>query len=473
MNTRQLVLPSGPTVLGSRRLYRLSKNDLLINFTVDIAYLVPAELDVARLRNALAHTLTSFPLFCGKLVKEPEWAICLAPMPGAPLTIREGLPEGCDKSGDMEVVQLQPGPLIDRIDPFRLLSGEDPALAKVTVATGTNATFLGVSCTHTLADLHIVLKFLRTWSQLYIGMVIEPPPVYNDNIQLTLPSDPQRCAYLKSKLPSLLTTTFPLDNFDHSLFFPYPVTRIDVHFTGAQVSALHEAVVRLAVGRNGSLTAIKAAMLTRQDALSAFFVTVANASYDTPVTRIHNVVNCRGFNPDVLPKDMVGNGLQYAATPPVVISPNIREMVLTYAVNIRVSLLEARNPQYVKDVLAVSGEEWYQPAQANRGHYVPPTPGEVIINSNYRHDWPSAHFGHPGTVRWQHPDAVPTDNYILMFPSNPVQTHNGEWYTDEGACEVTLKVKKGREDLFMAALKTVWIEVVGEELKTPRMDVYA
>ena len=34
MNTRQLVLPSGPTVLGSRRSYRLSKNDLLINFTV-------------------------------------------------------------------------------------------------------------------------------------------------------------------------------------------------------------------------------------------------------------------------------------------------------------------------------------------------------------------------------------------------------------------------------------------------------
>ena len=152
-------------------------------------------------------------------------------------------------------------------------------------------------------------------------------------------------------------------------------------------------------------------------------------------------------------------------------------MVLTYAVNIRVSLLEARNPQYVKDVLAVSGEEWYQPAQANRGHYVPPTPGEVIINSNYRyacqsrssytttvslnglyrrcrHDWPSAHFGHPGKVRWQHPDAVPTDNYILMFPSNPVQTHNGEWYTDEGACEVTLKVKKGREDLFRADRKS-------------------
>ena len=90
-----------------------------------------------------------------------------------------------------------------------------------------------------------------------------------------------------------------------------------------------------------------------------------------------------------------------------------------------------------------------------------------------RHDWPSAHFGHPGKVRWQHPDAVPTDNYILMFPSNPVQTHNGEWHTDEGACEVTLKVKKGREDLFEAALKTVWSEVVGEEMKTPRMDVYA
>ena len=58
--------------------------------------------------------------------------------------------------------------------------------------------------------------------------------------------------------------------------------------------------------------------------------------------------------------------------------------MLSYATHIRASLIEARDPQYVKDLLAVSGEQWYGPAQANLGHYVAPSPGQICINSSYR-----------------------------------------------------------------------------------------
>ncbi len=42
---------------------------------LDIAYIVPSRLDVSELRVALARTLASFPLFCGQIVQEPEWAV--------------------------------------------------------------------------------------------------------------------------------------------------------------------------------------------------------------------------------------------------------------------------------------------------------------------------------------------------------------------------------------------------------------
>ena len=42
-----------------------------------------------------------------------------------------------------------------------------------------------------------------------------------------------------------------------------------------------------------------------------------------------------------------------------------------------------------------------------------------------RIDWPSVHFGFPGKVCWQHPDNVMTDNYVMVFPSNPVRGVDG------------------------------------------------
>ncbi len=89
-----------------------------------------------------------------------------------------------------------------------------------------------------------------------------------------------------------------------------------------------------------------------------------------------------------------------------------------------------------------------------------------------RHDWASTHFGYPGKACWQHPDPVPTDNYVLFFPSNPVLMSPGEkgesvWSTDQGACEATFHVKTGREGVFAAAALRIWSSLVGEGESAP------
>lgn len=155
------------------------------------------------------------------------------------------------------------------------------------------------------ADLFIVLKFLRTWSQHFthpLGPITEPAPVHLSartvSAHLTTPSDPAQLEYLRSKLPPLLFHTFPLDNIPASIFAPFPIRRIDVRFSAARVAALHAAVLTAeAEGPDGDREQGASPQLSRQDALSAFIVTSLNASYDTPVAQISNVVNVRRHPP--------------------------------------------------------------------------------------------------------------------------------------------------------------------------------
>ncbi|RDX54213.1 hypothetical protein OH76DRAFT_1074370 [Lentinus brumalis] len=393
--------------------------------------------------------------------------ISLAPLRPVPLTIKYELEPGWNPTSANAVVRPRPGPLVDKINPLALLNGDAPDVFKATIAQTDNATLVGISCSHMVADLFIVLKFLRTWSQHFtnpLDPVTEPRPVYLDAVATTLPapSDQSRLEYIRSKLPPLLFHTFPLDDIPASIFAPFPIRRIDLRFSSAQVSTLQRALLRYqSEVKIGDSTNV--AKLTGQDALSAFVVAALNASYDTPANQISNVVNCRGINPAVLPHDTVGNGLAYAVTDDISLNDgDPRTTVLAYARAIRRSLEEVRQPDYVEDYLALAGAEWLRAAKANQGHCILETPGHVLVNSSYRHDWASVHFGFPGQASWQHPDTVPTDNYVMFFPSNPVRTPHGEWRTDDGACEATFNVKAGREDHLEAAVAQIWAAIVGE-----------
>ncbi|KAI0741964.1 hypothetical protein C8Q80DRAFT_1274305 [Daedaleopsis nitida] len=497
-DAHELIHPSGPSLLAGEEEYLLNTNDLLINFTLDISYIIPARLEVSQLRDALARTLAVFPLFCGRLVKEPQWAISLQPLQPIPLIVKHELEPSWDPSAGSTnaVTRPRPGPSIEKIKPLALLSGAEPKLLKVTITTTPHATLVGISCSHTVADLYIVLKFLRTWSQHFAPSgVREPPPVYLDarteSTRLSLGLDAARREYMRARLPPLLFHTFPLDDIPVSIFAPFPIRRVDVRFTAAQVAQLHDALLRCDAGTETPPgVAGSATKLSRQDALSAFVVAALNAAYDTPVTQISNVVNVRripdptailltvaalltathlmatvqGRQPHRPPEDAVGNGLLYAVTDPVDVPADGNShdkegdnaTVLAYARAVRASIARTRDPAYVHDFLALAGQEWLAAAQNRLGHCILETPGHVIVNSSYRHDWASAHFGHPGTVCWQHPDTVPTDNYVMMFPSNPVRTPTGEWRADQGACEATFNVKAGREGTLEVAVARIW-----------------
>ncbi|KAI0630801.1 hypothetical protein C8Q77DRAFT_1160320 [Trametes polyzona] len=469
MRVPRFVAPVARTVLRQQHLYRPHKNDLLINFTGDIAYAVPARLDIEGLASALSRTLASFPLFCGRLVRDPEWAISLDPPQPISFSVKEGSARAWwDAPETTAVIRRQPGPQVEKINPLRLLSGEDPALLKTTVVRMNDWTLVGMSCSHIVADLAFVVKFMRMWSQHYTRAALEPEPVYRNRADLALPADPARLAHIRSKLPGILSDTFALDDIPPSVFSPFPITRVDVRLSSAQTRALHAALGRLAQ----SSVSVGQQRLTAQDALSAFIVSAANASSNEPITQIHNVMNCRGINPDVLSAEAAGNGLMYATTERVALPPSRADAFVAYARAMRASIVEARDPAYVRDFLALSGEEWYGPAMAHRGHYVAPTPGKIIINSSWRHDWGAAHFGCPGRTCWQMSDTVPTDNYVLVSPSNPAPGGAGVWARDGGACEVSLNVRAGREAAFGAAVRDVWAELVGEGAGTPGVTVF-
>ncbi|TBU37773.1 hypothetical protein BD309DRAFT_875752 [Dichomitus squalens] len=319
----------------------------------------------------------------------------------------------------------------------------------------------------------MVMKFLRTWSQYFtehLAPVVETIPEYDLPLHIDMPSNRERVAYMRSKLTPILFHTFPLENIPYSIFSPFPVNRVDVYLTGQQVLVLYQRLSLLfrdflasrALSSEDFKEVVK---LSRQDVLSAFIVTAISVSRGEPITQVTNVVNCRGFNPAIVPEDAAGNALLYALTD-IVQSPGLdRESlggtIISYAHAIRLSLQAAREPQYVHDFLALAGQEWLAAARANRGHYIAETPGHVVINSYYRIDWASVHFGSPGKVCWQHPDHIMTDNYIMMFPSNPTRGNHGVWRTDDGACEMTFNVKKGVEEKLEVALALLWDVVVG------------
>lgn len=128
------------------------------------------------------------------------------------------------------------------------------------------------------------MQFMRTWSQNFLRGAPEPAPVYRNCDDLQAPADAERVRYIQSKVPGLLYDTFPLDDIPPSLFSPFPITRVDVRLSSAQVAALHAALTGLAAGDSGP-------RLTAQDALTAFIVSAISASGEQPITQIHNVVN--------------------------------------------------------------------------------------------------------------------------------------------------------------------------------------
>ena len=50
------------------------------------------------------------------------------------------------------VVRPRPGPLIDKVNPLALLSGDAPELFKATIAQTDNATLVGISCSHIVGE---------------------------------------------------------------------------------------------------------------------------------------------------------------------------------------------------------------------------------------------------------------------------------------------------------------------------------
>jgi len=132
-----------------------------------------------------------------------------------------------------------------------------------------------------------------------------------------------------------------------------------------------------------------------------------------------------GFSePLLLPRDKLAN------LAILDITRQIRESLVRIRDFKNLSVLVAKQMAVMKLPTSIElGMEWESPP-----------PGHVTINSMWRMDWTSAHFGYPNQTRFHHTN-VPVPRYIEIYTPNPTLSADGQkWEVHSGDAEVTFYV---------------------------------
>ncbi|EMD32266.1 hypothetical protein CERSUDRAFT_118969 [Gelatoporia subvermispora B] len=437
-----------PTALNGLPSYPVSSSNLILSFTVDTAHVVPGLLDIPKFNAALAHTLSIYPLYTGRLVhpRTPidHWKLRLSG-DGIPVKVRHS--DSCEVVEANTVVQ-SPWTLGERVSMVKVLSG-DPSepLMKVTVTLypAIGYTCVGISCAHAVGDGFTVCRFLRLLSQTYQGLAsLDPYPEYAADID----TPPCMQEVRKFDIPGMEQT--------YSLNEPPPfldpkletTSRVDIRFSARQLKELKTAVL----SQRPKTSDAETLFLSTQDTLVALLArcfTIADLEAP-PIERITYVVNARGTG-SVSPN--IGcNGLIWTITEPCTHTKCKPPSLYCIALRIRESLTSGRDADFVSAMDAYCGFKYREAADSFRGQNFTPPPGHMTVNSTYKYDWTSAHFGYLGQTQFFHTN-LPAPRYVKIFQANPQISEAGTWIKDEGMAEVTFYLHQRTKQRFVDALK--------------------
>ncbi|KAI0090100.1 hypothetical protein BDY19DRAFT_888071 [Irpex rosettiformis] len=418
-----VIKPKEPTVLAGQSEYVLDGNDLMISTRVDTSHIVPGPIDLERFNDALARTLSVFPTHAGRLQRPSDgkghWKASiyyiLLTNDGVPVTVVER-DDRTEVPSD-SIVQ-SPWTLTNGVNIVKYLDyGLTEPVMNVTIIrfTKTGSTSIGLSAMHFMGDGFVILHFARTLSQYYQGLeLLDPPPSYNHE-RVSLESV-DTTAYAGMPFPGVKHVYSMRETMPHNKPGRIVPVQLTLRIEGSQIKQAH--AVAQAQIREKDPTAF----LSRQDVLVALLVySLSHAEPDiSPIQSITSLT--RGMAST--PSHTIGNALLWIPTEPA--RDFVSETIATIALRVRQSLAKARDPGYITAFNAVHAQKLEAIGNAELGRDLIMRPGDMVINSTWKFDWTSAHFGYPGQTRFYH-TLINGPRFVKFFRPNPTLLPDGTW----------------------------------------------
>ncbi|CAL1702969.1 unnamed protein product [Somion occarium] len=451
----EVIKPMEPTILGSQLYYELLPTDLLIGLSVETLHVIPGPLETSGFLDALSKTLSVYPLSAGRFEPSSEprgkWKIRLTNS-GVPLKF---LTSNADQiMPDNRVIQNQGvASLVEKVNVTKILRPyNDEPLARFTIIyfVKIGYTAIGFSQYHPLGDGYTVIKFLRHLSQNYQRLPeLDPPPSYDPPYS---PTSPYLYGYSSPKYPRDTLTTYNLD-------FPIidggipplkgnrneEASHVVIHFNAKMIENVHKAVLRLAEADKGDN--VGNMVFSKQDTLIALLVRAFTISDpDNAISDIVTLFMFRGIGA-TLPTAAC-NALLCALTDPPSCDP-MDEPIESVATRIRLALQRMRDPEFLEAYAAKVRDQMQNISDANIDWDLTPQRGQMFVNSTWRFDWTSPHFGYPSQTQFFH-TILQKPRYLKIVQPNPTRLADGSWKTYNGDAEVTFSLLKNRTEIVYA-----------------------
>jgi len=164
-----------------------------------------------------------------------------------------------------------------------------------------------------------------------------------------------------------------------------------------------------------------------------------------PIDTVSYTVNHRGMG--IYPDNAVLNAIIWPSTElQVSRGIDLRDSVLAWVIEIRKSLGRLKDPRFIKDMVVDLAKRRSQVAWDKGMDFFMAKGGPLRVNSMWKFGWTSAHFGHPGKVRFYHEDS-PRPRLVKIITPNP-KFVDGTLVSREGDMEVTLYVPQNGRKMF-------------------------
>lgn len=447
---RLFIRPVLPTVLGNDELYALGDSDLLIQFPVETGFLFKGEISLSGLENALAKTLSSFPLFCGRLTRAADNAYSIK-LVNAPVELE--IVDTMDMSTFPQDAVIQDcWSFSSPLDMAAIRRCDDEPLFKMRLTTytmpqGSKMSVIGITSAHMLGDGSFIVRFWRLLSQHYQGLPSLDPPITYTRAALNVTHlEARKRDELESLFPQLLLRNPKL---------PPPTERITLFFTNPQLVALQKALQQSCnKAAPTSFSGANSIKLSVQDCVTALVAVACSHAMaqtgDPPVTTIRNVLNLRGGG--VVPTSEPLNALSWANA--TTSSPLDTTMT---AVGIRRGFLDARDHAFQTACFLTVCRLWRRAADEGASVDFTPLPGELTLNSSWRFDYTSAHFGFGSDKAHFLHNVFKAPRYAKMFQRNPpIRLADDRAVESSRGAEFTFYLLPKHKPLFLQALETQW-----------------
>ncbi|KAF5369624.1 hypothetical protein D9757_010454 [Collybiopsis confluens] len=478
------ISPLTPTALqGQQKLELCDGNDLLLQYPRSSLHVLPGRVDVGRFSLALSRTLALFPTAAGKLRRNGDhWHIELSNS-SVPLTI-EGPSSESSSSSPTTTFPIPPSrahfvvqpdeyitPFIDPIDYVGSMQGKESSLISLKLTELSDGkTVFGLSFNHVLGDGNTVTRFTHMLSTLYASeeqQILDleslpsscpPAPTFYKRKHEPLPSpfDPEGLALVRKYAPQV-EKSFPLEQVLEKFQKDNQETEVvEMLFSEEEIDALW--TLARQVPNKDAAASLK---ITKNDALSAYLVTLFERALGERQHTVMTILNLRHQSPPTEEKDLWLHPT-VAGCPTAIVHTSIShlnaapqnhhdfaQVLHDIAIELRKTNKAARDPNFVDQYLRVVSAQYIKGCKDSR-FYVYPDEGGILINSIMREDRNKlAHFGFEGRTQFYTDTSV--HRIPRIHPANPVGVVASDASTTRndhsGAVVVNYRIRRDAKEI--------------------------